>query len=190
MNTHIVVRSATNGTAFAFDTLPPVLANRNDHVRCELQTSRMPYNKNVARSWKTHMGRNRIFWTSRKVLGHLSCAEEQWTPSYHFVSNIFFFSRIGTFVYRNFKPNSDLFSLFFFFLPLDHSRNACDKLRLLWFITINHDFHPSSALKTSGIMIRSVMFPHRMFYFIDICDCIFFFFFDVASWTYLLFYLE
>lgn len=77
MNTHIVVRSATNGTAFAFDTLPPVLANRNDHVRCELQTSRMPYNKNVARSWKTHMGRNRIFWTSRKVLGHLSCAEEQ-----------------------------------------------------------------------------------------------------------------
>lgn len=48
MNTHIVVRSATNGTAFAFDTLPPVLANRNDHVRSELQTSRMPYNKNVA----------------------------------------------------------------------------------------------------------------------------------------------
>lgn len=39
----IVVRSATNGTAFAFDTLPPVLANRNDHVRCELQTSRMPW---------------------------------------------------------------------------------------------------------------------------------------------------
>lgn len=77
MNTHIVVRSATNGTAFAFDTLPPVLANRNDHVRCELQTSWMPYNKNVARSWKTHMGRNRMFWTSRKVLGHLSCAEEQ-----------------------------------------------------------------------------------------------------------------
>lgn len=78
MNTHIVVRSATDGTAFAFDTLPPVLANRNDHVRCELQTSRMPYNKNVARSWNTHVGRKRIaVWTSRKVLGHLSCAEEQ-----------------------------------------------------------------------------------------------------------------
>ena len=32
-------------------------------------------------------------------------------------------------------------------------------------------------------MIRSVIFPHRMFYFM-ISAIVFFFFFDVASWTY------
>lgn len=46
MNTYIVVRGAANGATFAFDTLPPVLANRNDHVCSELQASWMPYNKN------------------------------------------------------------------------------------------------------------------------------------------------
>lgn len=51
INTYVVVRSTTNGATFAFDTLPPVLANRNDHVCSELQTSWMPYNKNVRTSW-------------------------------------------------------------------------------------------------------------------------------------------
>lgn len=80
INTYIVVRGAANGAAFAFDTLPPVLANRNDHVCSELQTSWMPYNKNVRTSWNTHFGRERgnLSWdASRKVPGQLSCAEEQ-----------------------------------------------------------------------------------------------------------------
>lgn len=57
------------------------------------------------------------------------------------------------------------------------------QLYFIWFIIKNHNFHLSSALKTSGIMIRSVIFPHRMFYFM-ISAIVFFFFFDVASWTY------
>lgn len=56
INTYIVVRGTTNGATFAFDTLPPVLANRNDHVCSELQTSWMPYNKNVRTSWTTYLG--------------------------------------------------------------------------------------------------------------------------------------
>lgn len=55
-NTYVVVRSTTNRATFALDTLPPVLANRNDHVCSELQTSWMPYNKNVRTSWTTYLG--------------------------------------------------------------------------------------------------------------------------------------
>lgn len=60
INTYIVVRGAAYGAAFAFDTLPPVLANRNDHVRSELQTCGMSYNKNMyARQGYMHVGRNK-----------------------------------------------------------------------------------------------------------------------------------
>jgi len=89
IDTYIVVRGAANRATFAFDTLPPVLANRNDHVCSELQTSWMPYNKNVRTSRNTHLGWNEEWDASRKVPGQLSCAEEQWTPSY--CSFLFFF---------------------------------------------------------------------------------------------------
>lgn len=139
VNTHIVVRGATNGTAFAFDTLPPVLANRNDHVRSELQTSRMPYNKNVARSGNTHMGHGlRIsVWTSRKVLGHLSCAEEQWTPSY-LVSrfNFAFFSfRHQTYTSASIETESFYWSIISVIV-----KNACDDTTM-WYMTFTLPQH-------------------------------------------------
>lgn len=38
----VIVRGAANRTVLAFDALPSVSAHRDDHVRCELQTGRMP----------------------------------------------------------------------------------------------------------------------------------------------------
>lgn len=47
INTYIVVRGSAYRATFAFNTLPPVLADRNDHVCSKLQTSWMAYNKKV-----------------------------------------------------------------------------------------------------------------------------------------------
>jgi len=107
IDTYIVVRGAANRATFAFDTLPPVLANRNDHVCSELQTSWMPYNKNVRTSRNTHLGWNEEWDTSRKVPGQLSCAEEQWTPSY--CSFLFLFFSINHLLFDAFSSSNRIF---------------------------------------------------------------------------------
>lgn len=93
--TYVVVRGAANRATFAFDTLPPVLANRNDHVCSELQTSWMPYNKNVCTSRNTHLGRNEEICRGMRVE---RCQDSYLVPKnselqaiVHFL--LFFFSR-------------------------------------------------------------------------------------------------
>lgn len=90
--TYVIIRGTAQSATFAFDALPPVLADRNDHVCGKLQTSWMAYNKNG--SLRTRKSRMR-----KRCQDNLSCAEEQWTPSYlSFIDskNVIEFNKIVT----------------------------------------------------------------------------------------------
>lgn len=181
VNTYIVVRGATNGATFAFDTLPPVLANRNDHVCSELQTSWMPYNKNVRTSWTTHLGRIWGFSCGMRV--------ERCQDIYLVPKN----SELQAIVFLFLFFDKSHFNSLLFFLTRDQIANRISDTREkehdIWqFWSTKCDstcLSPFLSTKTSGIMIRPRMFSAQNILFHDICNFLLMLYFEhtVIIWN-------